>query len=58
MEYIYYAIAVIFGWFILSVLLRRARIWQRQLILKRLKLDLGKSFTEREVFGDELKPHL
>jgi hypothetical protein len=57
-EYMSYFILFIVGWFALSVLLRRVRIWQRRRILRRLQLDFGKTLTEREVFGDELELHL
>ncbi len=58
MKYIGYVIVGLFGWFVLSVLLRRARIWQRKKALARLERDFGRQFTEREVFGDELELHL
>lgn len=58
MQYVSYIILFIVAWFALSVALRRARIWQRGRMLKRLERDLGRNFTEREVFGDELEPHL
>ncbi len=55
MEYVVYGILVIVGWFALAVMLRRARIWQRKKLLARLERDFGRQFTEREVFGDELR---
>lgn len=58
MEYVSYAVLFIGAWFVLGVVLRRARIWQRQCMLRRLQRDFGNIFTEREVFGDELTPHI
>ncbi len=57
-EIISYVILGFVAWFTLAVVLRRLRIWRRRRMLRRLQRDLGKTFTEFEVFGNELELHL
>ncbi len=44
-------------WFLLGIVLRDLRIWNRKRMLKRFNDEFNTSFTELEFFNDELVPH-